>query len=54
MPRKKKPRGRPIQTPNPGRITDTPKNVISSLLRTRPKEERRLLKRRGDKAAGGA
>ena len=54
MPRKKKPRGRPPKYVRPDVIPDTPKNITRSLLRTRPKVERKRLAKQGDKAATAA
>ena len=54
MPRKKKPRGRPIQRKMPSQIPDTPKSVLRALLRTRPKAPREMLKQQGDAAARDA
>ena len=51
MPRKKKPRGRPVKHKAPKPIPDTVENVTNSLFRTRPKAEREMLTRRADRAS---
>ena len=49
MPRKKKPRGRPITHTAPEPIPDKPENIVRTVLQTRPKADRDLLKDKADK-----
>ncbi len=43
--------GRPMKRKPPESIRDTAGNVTKSLLRTRPKHERKMLQKRGKEAA---
>lgn len=52
MPRQKKTRGRPIKYGPPEPIPDKPENILRALFKVRPINVRRMLKLRGDKAAG--
>ena len=49
MPRKKKPRGRPVIHTAPEPIPDKPENIVRTVLKTRPKAERDLLKAKAAK-----
>ena len=43
--------GRPVKRKPPDPIPDTADNVMKSLLRTRPRPERKMLHKRGKEAA---
>ena len=43
--------GRPVKRKPPEPIPDTADNVMKSLLRTRPRPERKMLQKRGKEAA---
>ncbi|MDE2802001.1 MAG: hypothetical protein OXK21_03850 [Chloroflexota bacterium] len=47
----KRKQGRPMKRKPPEPIPDTAQNALKSLLKTRPKGERKMLQKRGDDAA---